>query len=66
MNLPKLKGKMRERNKTYKQCASVLGISMTGFFNKISGKSPFNIVELDRLGDFLNMTVEERAEIFLH
>lgn len=66
MNLPKLKGKMRERSKTYKQCASVLGISLTGFYNKISGKSVFNIVELDTLGDFLDMTNDERAEIFLH
>ncbi len=66
MNLQKLKGKMRERNKTYKQCASVLGVSATCFFNKISGKSVFNIAELDTLGDFLDMTNAEKAEIFLH
>ena len=65
MNIPKLKGKMREKGKTYKECANEIGISPTAFFNKITGKSVFNIDELETLGNFLNMTNTEKAEIFL-
>lgn len=66
MNLPKLKGKILEMDKTYAECASAIGISITAFCNKINDKSKFYIDELEKLGDFLSMSPEERNTIFLH
>ena len=65
MNIPKLKGKIKEMEKSYAECASAIGISTTSFSNKINGSSKFYIDELEKLGDFLNMTLEERNVIFL-
>ncbi len=65
MNLPRLKGKMRERNKNYVQCANSIGKSVASFNKKINGKVPFTIVELEELGNYLEMTDSEKAEIFL-
>lgn len=65
MNIPKLKGKLKEMGKSYSDCASAIGISTTSFSNKINGSRKFYIDELEKLGDFLNMTLEERNVIFL-
>lgn len=66
MNYQKLKGKLREKSKTYLMCSQLLGISIATFSDKMNGKSRFYIDELDRLGDYLDMTNEERENIFLH
>lgn len=66
MNLPKLKGKLRECDKTYIECAESVGISVTAFTQKINGSSKFYIDELEKLGNFLGMTDEEKNDIFLH
>lgn len=63
--LQKLKGIIREKDKTYSQCAEAIGISLTAFQYKISGTKRFYIDELNALGDFLGMTSEEKAYIFL-
>ena len=65
VNLGKLKGKICEEGKNYKQCAAAIGKSVTSFNSKINGRRSFYIEELDMLGDFLNMTGDEKAEIFL-
>lgn len=65
MNIPKLKGKIKEEDKTYNECANALGISVTAFCNKINGISKFYIDELEKLGNFLNMTMEDKNNIFL-
>lgn len=66
MNLNKLKGRIRESNKTYRECAKRIGISTASFNSKINGKSRFYIDELEELGNYLDMTGEEKAKIFLH
>ena len=66
MNLAKLKGKVREKGKNYEQCAKAIGRSVVTFNAKINGSVKFYIDELTTLGDFLDMTPEERADIFLH
>lgn len=65
MNLPKLKGIIREKNKNYMQCANSIGKSTASFNSKINGKTSFSIEELNDLGDYLDMTDEEKVEIFL-
>ena len=65
MNLPKLKGKLKEKNKNYTSCANVLGISTATFCLKMNGKATFYIDELETLGNFLEMSESEKADIFL-
>lgn len=65
MNLPKLKGIIREKGKNYAQCANAIGKSVTTFNSKMNGKSNFDIVELEDLGNFLEMSDFEKREVFL-
>lgn len=66
MKIDKLKGKIRERNETYRDCAEIIGISKASFNSKMNGKSRFYIDELVTLGDYLHMTEAEKLDIFLH
>ena len=66
MNLNKLKGRIRESNKTYRDCAKTIGISTASFNSKMNGKSRFYIDELEELGNFLNMTGNEKLNIFFN
>lgn len=65
MNLPRLKGIIRERGKNYNQCAEAIGKSVTAFNSKINGRVKFNIEELEKLGNFLGMSEGEKVDIFL-
>ena len=65
MNLPKLKGIIRERGKNYMQCANSIGKSVASFNSKINGRVAFTIVELEDLGNFLEMEDKEKIETFL-
>lgn len=65
MNLPKLKGIIRERDKNYIQCANSIGKSVASFNSKMNGRVPFTIVELEDLGNYLEMTDREKVEVFL-
>lgn len=65
MNLYKLKGKLTEKQKNYEDCAKCLNVTVATFSNKINGKGKFYIEELEMLGDFLGMSKEEKADIFL-
>ena len=59
MNLHKLKTKIFEKQKTYKDCAEALGISVAAFTNKMNGRSKFNVPEAKALADYLEMTSAE-------
>lgn len=65
MKLGKLKGKIREKNKTYQNCAEAIGKTVATFNLKINGARKFYIEELETLGNFLEMTSEEKMDIFL-
>ena len=65
MNLPRLKGLIRERGKNYNQCAVAIGKSVAAFNSKINGRVSFNIEELESLGNFLEMSEGEKVDIFL-
>lgn len=65
MNLAKLKGIIREKNKNYVQCANSIGKSVASFNSKMNGKSNFTVVECEDLGNFLEMTDDQKIEIFL-
>lgn len=65
MNLSKLKGIIRERGKNYVQCANSIGKSVASFNSKMNGRVAFTIVELEDLGNFLEMEDSEKIETFL-
>lgn len=65
MRLDKLKGKIREKNRTYQDCAKAIGKTVATFNLKINGARKFYIEELELLGNFLEMTSEEKMAIFL-
>lgn len=65
MNLPRLKGKFVEHNKTYSDCAQMLGCSVTTVSNKMKGKVPFDCWEASKIIQWLGLSNEEGVEIFL-
>ena len=56
MNIKKL---VDEKGVKLGKIASILGLSRTGLWKKMTGRSPFKEEELHRIADFLNVTVEE-------
>ncbi len=66
MNLDKLRGKLVEKRKTYKDCAEYLDISVIAFSNKMNGKSKLYIDEVNKLSALLELTNEEKIDIFLN
>lgn len=66
MDLNKIKGKLKENNLTYEDISMTLGISRTTFNDKINGKKKFYIDEIKELSKKLNLTDEEKINIFLN
>ena len=66
MDLNKIKGKLKENNLTYGDISMTLGISRTTFNDKINGKKKFYIDEIKELSKKLNLTDEEKVNIFLN
>ena len=66
MNLDKLKGKILEKRKIYEECAAALGVTVTTFSNKMNGKGKFYIDEINKLATLLELTNQEKIDIFLN
>lgn len=64
MNLPRLKGIIRERNKNYIQCANAIGKSVATFNSKMNGRSTFDVEEFENLANFLEMSDSEKCEVY--
>lgn len=64
MNLKKLKGKITEQETSYAKCADKIGVSVTTFSDKMNGKRKFYVEEANELSNFLNLSVQDRFEIF--
>ena len=60
-----LKGKLVEKEKTYAECAKILFISTTAFSDKMNGRSSFRVDEANALSNYLDLSQEERIDIFL-
>ena len=65
MNYRKLKGKLVELGKTYDDCALAIGVHPSTFNNKINGKTKFYIHEINHLAEYLGLSEEEKAVIFM-
>lgn len=66
MNGNLLKGKIREKSKTYVECSEHLNISLASFSDKINAKTEFKVKEAIELSKFLNLTDEEYLSIFFN
>lgn len=66
MNIDKLKGKLVEKKKTYEECSKFLNVTISTFNNKMNGKSKFYIEEINKLSDLLELTNQEKIDIFLN
>lgn len=65
MEMRKLKGKLLEHKKTYKNCAYILKCSVTTVNNKMQGKIPFDCWEAERISEWLGFSDSEKIDIFL-
>ncbi|MDO5293354.1 MAG: DUF739 family protein [bacterium] len=65
MNFNKLKGKIVERQLTYQQCADAIEISTASFSNKMNGSKRFWYDEISKLSDLLDLSNDEKIDIFL-
>ena len=60
----KLKGLMAERGLEVNKLAELLGVSRQSASGKINGKTPISLTDARTIATALNMTKEERDQIF--
>ena len=60
-----LKSKMILQEKTQSEMAKVLGLSLISVSKKINGVIKFNLEEVKKIKEYLNLTDEEINQIFL-
>ena len=63
-NARKLRGRIAESGLLKKDIARAIGITPQGLLNKIDGKTEFTASEIGELQALLELTNEERDEIF--
>lgn len=63
-NSNKLRGKMVERQVTNESLAFRLGINPATLYRKITGKSDFTRIEIQKITDILALTMQEVKDIF--
>lgn len=64
MNILLLKSQILLRNKKISDVAKELGLSKSGFYRKLSGKTEFTRTEIDTLIKYLGLSVEMAMDIF--
>ena len=57
--LVELKGLLRQRKINYETLAKYLKMSLSALSNKINGKSIFNILEVDKIANFVGIEKED-------
>lgn len=62
--LVELKGMLRQKKITYETLGKHLKMSISALANKINGKSVFNIVEINRIADFVGIPKDEIPKYF--
>ena len=64
-NIGRLKGLIKEHNKTYEQVAKAIGINRDTFTRRIlSNGLDFKINEIHKMEEFIPLTVSEIIEVF--
>jgi len=62
----KLKGRIREKDESYRSIAAKLSMSATTLSNKINGHTTFNADEIAKLIDILEIEESEIANYFFN
>ena len=57
--LVELKGILREKKINYETLSKYLKMSLSALSNKINGKSVFNILEVDKISNFVGIKKED-------
>lgn len=66
MNLPKLRGKIAEKGIVQDDLRPLWGnCTRQTVSNKVNGKTPITLDEAQRLSELLNLTDQEKLDIFL-
>lgn len=66
MNLPKLRGKIAEKGFNQTDISRLFGgCTRQTVSNKVSGKTPITLDEAQRLSELLDLTDQEKLDIFL-
>ena len=60
-----LKAKIVENETNYTECAEALNVSRVTFSSKMNGHTAFNIEQAKLLSNYLNLTHNEKINIFL-
>lgn len=64
MRYAKLRGRMREKDVTQAEMASLLGITPTGLYKKLKGEAPFKIDEAFKIFRALDLPESEMRLYF--
>ena len=62
--LVELKGILREKKITYEALSRFLKMSLSAFSNKINGKSVFNLLEANKIGQHLGIKRQDIKTYF--
>lgn len=65
INTQKLKGRMAEKNKTFRSLAPKVSCSAYTLGQKVSNKAPITLQEVNILADELDITDKEFKDFFL-
>lgn len=57
--LSKLKGRIREKNQSYRSISEMVGMSLSTFNKKVNGNGAFDIIEASKIADILDIPPEE-------
>lgn len=64
VDVPKLKGKIVERNTTQEELANKIGIDKSTFYRKMKQNGNFSIKEVNLIVSTLNLSKDEAMSIF--
>lgn len=65
MNIPKLKGKIVEKNMNVESLAALIGVDRSSLYRKLNNAEKITIGEALRMKEALQMSDNEAYEIFL-
>lgn len=63
--LSKLKGRIREKNSSYRSISNEIGMSLSAFNDKMNGKTAFDIVEASKVAAILDISPEDISKFFI-
>lgn len=63
-SLNKIKGRITEKGESYRSISAKTGISLVSLSNKLNGYSLFDIIEVSKICDVLDISINEIPVFF--